>query len=351
MVLYMPKPKLDALVSDYNTKINALKKANRASAKRKVERIEELESKTQAKIDRLEKQRDGEEGKLSAEAKGFYEEFGAKKSQIENRISRETKHLQDWTTKYTQSKDIVDKLVKELTEKVGNYDGKLGELDKELKERQDNYQQVIDRLKYLDKESIENYKALNELPPLDIPGLTHESSDKRSAFTNKILWVQITNTNEIFKLSYEKIELDKQINKLKKRIKDTGGSKEKYSTGKDGELKEPRATMEYNQKNMKKYQSKLDATRKELQALLDTEEPFKTKSDKAKKKLNNDINAKIAKLKAELPGLIDEIKREHEETVANNNVAIQHLEEQVVKAQDMEVHLKKRLKEISETEL
>lgn len=338
---------MDALIRDYNTRISTLKRLNREYEAEKVGKINQLEQKVQKKIANLEKQKEQIESDFTSQLNKFYEDLGAQKRQLENKISRETEYVQEWTTKYTKSKEVVDKLEENKHNKTGQYDKKLSELDAETSKYQTEYERITGRLQQLDEETKENYTALANLPPLDIEGLTHESSDKRSAFTNKILWAQIQHTNEIYKLSYEKIDLDQKLKDVGQRCNDVAAAKEQYLQLQEAELKEPHQTLRYNQKSMNKYKSKLKKTREDLQALLDTEEPFKSQNEADKKTEREKINKKIRKLKNELPAKRKQIKKEYDDMVAANENTIVNLNSQLKKAEQMESQLKKRLDELN----
>ena len=86
----MPQPKFDALITDYNTRISTLEKLNRDYAAEKEQKLKELDKKTKTKVNRLKKEQDKFEAESGSEINKFYEDFGAQKKQLENKINRET---------------------------------------------------------------------------------------------------------------------------------------------------------------------------------------------------------------------------------------------------------------------
>ena len=342
----MPLPKFDSLIADYLSRISTLEKLNRDYTAEKELKLKEIDKKTKDKIDRLKKELEKLEAESGSEINKFYENFGAQKKQLENKINRETAHLQDWTTKLTKSKDIVVKLEAAKEEKTNHYNEKLAELERKKTEDQSEYDRIVQRLITLDQEARKNYAALNDLPPLDIDKITHESNNRISAYTNEILWAQIHNTNETFTLSNLKIELDKKIDKLISKIAKATEKKEKDLKLLEAELEEPRSTFGYNEKNLNKYKAMLDRTRDELQKLLDTEEPFKGKNEANKKKAIQKIKAKIKALENQIPEQRDKIIKDYDAMIAANEKTIRNLKAQLKKTELWESQLKNRLNEL-----
>ena len=342
----MLNPKLDALIADYNSRISTLEKLNRDYLAEKAQKLKELDKKTKNKIKQLEKERESLEAGFGSEINKFYEDFGAQKKQLENKINREANHVQDWNKKFTKSKDIIEKLEAEKSAKTEKFNEQLAGLENDQADQNSKYKEVIERLLFLDQQARTNYDSLNNMPPLDIDKITHESVNKRSAYTNEMLWAQIHNANETFTLSNKKIELDKVIQKLGKQIAKANDEKEKFVQLMEAELKEPYATYRYNEKNLKKYKDNLAKTRKDLQALLDTEDPFKKSNEVDKKKAIEKIKKKIAKVKGELPDKKKGIMKDYDAMIAANKKTIENLLEQLKKAVTMESQLKKRLDEL-----
>lgn len=342
----MPQPKFDALIADYISRISTLEKLNRDYAAEKEQKLKDLDKKINNKINQLKKEQDKIEAKTGSEINKFYENFGAQKKQLENKITRETNHLKDWTTKFTKSKDIVVKLEAAKEEKTNVYNDKLADLEKGKSEELSEYEKVVQRLLYLDQEARKNYGDLNNLPPLDIDKITHESNNKISAYTNEILWAQIHNTNETFTLSNRKIELDKQIDTMSKKIAKTTENMEKDLQLLDAELEEPRSTFNYNEKNMNKYKTMLEQTRNDLQKLMDTEEPFKSQNEGDKKKSLQNIKGKIKAVEGEIPTQKEKIIKDYDAMIAANEKTIRNLKAQLKKTEMWESQLKNRLDEL-----
>ena len=190
-------PHLDALIEDYNARIDVLRKVIADAKKARKDKIRELEKETQAEIDRLEKQRKDLEKKWVRKEEKFYEEFKSKKVELENFIQREKKHAADWNGKLKKADEDLEKLRANNTKRLGEHDKKLAELKDELAENEERYNEIIELLKKLDGESMTNYSALCNMPAMEIDNITFESDDKLSAFSKKVIWFQHQTVHEI----------------------------------------------------------------------------------------------------------------------------------------------------------